>query len=249
MAPGTWRSMLLALPLAAIACGPPPAEETTPPADPMADVPPKELFERGVALAQAGDFVRAEQYLAEARDRGHAEEQVMPVLIRVCLASSRLRAALGYAEPYLERHPDAWALRFLVASIHLGLGRPEDARAELERVVREKPRQAEPHFLLAVVLRDAFGESDSARPHFERYLELAPEGEHATEVREALRQEPVSRPVRIERSEVPEAGEAAPERAGAQEATGDDAAAAEEGAAEEGADETAADETGTEDGG
>ena len=43
-------------------------------------------------------------------------------LVRVCIASSRLRAALGHAEPFLRRHPDAWQLRYLVAAIHLALG-------------------------------------------------------------------------------------------------------------------------------
>lgn len=182
------RTAVAMLMCALSACGHAPAEGEDPPAgDPVQNVEGEELFAQGVALAQRGDLIRAEQYLSAAMQRGYPEERVMPVLVRVLIASSRLRVALDYASPYLGRHPDDWALRYLVASIHLGMGEPQDARRQLVRVVEAAPDQPEPHYLLAVVLRDELMEPVEAEPHFRRYLELAPSGEHAQEAREALR--------------------------------------------------------------
>ncbi|HEU5058942.1 MAG TPA: tetratricopeptide repeat protein [Kofleriaceae bacterium] len=156
------------------------------PGDPLKKVPPEELFRRGIALGNAGDLIRAEQYLAAAIDRGYPAEKALPPLLRVCLASSRLRAALGHAEPYLAEHPEAWSLRYLVASIHLGIGNMEEARASLERVIADAPDQPDAYFLLGVVLRDGVGDRPGAARRFERYLELAPKGQHVSEARAAL---------------------------------------------------------------
>lgn len=182
----------------------PPQVEEPPPGDPVQEVPAEDLFIQGVVLAQRGDLVRAEQYLASALDRGHPENRVMPVLLRVLVAASRLRVALDYAVPYLERNPDDWALRYLVASIHLGMGNAALARRELERVVETAPDQADPHYLLGIVLRDEMGDPTAAEAHFRRYLELAPEGGHADEVRDALRRIQVRLPAATPETPSPE---------------------------------------------
>lgn len=189
----------LALALAAApACTRAPRPAGPPPGDPLASVRGSDLYRRGVALARAGDFVRAEQYLTTAIARGYPEARALPALLRVCVASSRLRAALGHAEPYLERNPDAWSLRYLVASIYLGVGEADRARESLERVIADAPDQAGPHYLLAIVLRDELGDRPGAARHFASYLALAPRGPHAAEVRAAVRAieaEPAARPV------------------------------------------------------
>lgn len=194
LAPTSMLAILL------FACGhePPPAE--VPPADPVQDVSGEDLFAQGVAMAERGDLVRAEQYLAAAMDRGYPEDRAMPLLLRVLVSASRLRVALEYAEPYLARHPEAWPLRYLVGSIHLAMGDAAGARRELERVVETAPEEPEPHYLLAVVLRDEMGDPVAAEARFRRYLELAPEGTHASEARDALR--------RVELPERPAAGAA-----------------------------------------
>lgn len=143
-------------------------------------------FAQGERAAARGDTVRAEQYFSLALERGYDARKVLPVLLSVCLKSSRLRAALDHAEPYLQNHPDDHELRYLVASIYAGLGATEKAQAELERLLRNDPAHADGHFLLAVLeLED---DPDRAREHFRSYLDLAPTGDHAADVRERLRE-------------------------------------------------------------
>lgn len=179
------RRWLLVVALAT-ACAEAPAKPEGSPGDPLKTVPAAELYRRGIALGEAGDLIRAEQYLAAAIDRGYPAEQALPPLMRVCLASSRLRAALGHAEPYLAQHPDAWSLRYLVASIQLGIGNVDDARVSLERVIVDAPEQPDAYYLLGVLLRDDVGDRTGAAQRFERYIQLAPKGEHASEARAAL---------------------------------------------------------------
>jgi tetratricopeptide (TPR) repeat protein len=190
----------------ACACGASsPDPERTP--DPLASVSGRDLFERGRALAARGESIRAEQYLTAAIDRGYPEQEAMPLVIRACVSSSRLSSALGYAEPYLRRHPQDWSLRFLVATLEVGLDRVDDARANFEHVVADAPDAPEPHFALAMLLRDDLHLEDEARPLLERYLELAPEGRHAPEVRAALAPSPLRReraPVEIHRDSDPD---------------------------------------------
>jgi hypothetical protein len=100
------------------------------------------------------------------------------------LASSRLRAALDHAEPYLRDHPEAETLRYLVATIHLALGQREAARLELQQLLRRNPEQADAHYLMGVLSADA--EPALAREHWRQHLELAPHGDHAAEVRSLL---------------------------------------------------------------
>ena len=207
------RRLLTLFPFALlIACGPPPAPQTAPPAaDPIQEVDAESLFARGIQYAQSGDFVRAEQYLASSIQRGYPEREGLRALLHVCVRGSRLRAALDYAHPYLERHPEDWPLRFLLASVHIGLNEGQTAYSHLERVVREAPDEPDPHFLFAVVLRDELGNIDAATAHFERYLQLAPDGERAGAARESLRRmnvpvpqasaelpEPVTNPAEVE---------------------------------------------------
>ncbi|HEY8431529.1 MAG TPA: hypothetical protein VIL20_24280, partial [Sandaracinaceae bacterium] len=111
----------LALALLAAACGGAARQGGAPPPDPLETVTAEQLYAQGVSLGRSGDYVRAEQYLVAAIDRGYPEERALPALMAVCVEASRLTAALAYAEPFLARHPTHWPLRLLVASIHMGL--------------------------------------------------------------------------------------------------------------------------------
>jgi tetratricopeptide (TPR) repeat protein len=137
-------------------------------------------------MAAAGDLTRAEQYIGAAMVRGYPENQALPVLIRVCIAASRLRVAVGYAEPYLDRNPRDWSLRLVVASLYLGLGEPVKARRHLELVMAAHPEEAETYYLMGLLMRDEVGDPTAAERHFARYLRLEPDGPHHEEAEHAL---------------------------------------------------------------
>lgn len=143
-----------------------------------------ELFQRGEQAAKQGDTVRAEQYLSMALDRGFDKKRVLPIMLRVCLSGSRLRAALNHAEPYLLENPHDRRLRYLVATIHLGLGQLDDARTDLNQLLRADPNNANAHYLLGVL--ESGARVQQAPKYFRKYLELAPQGERSVEVRSRL---------------------------------------------------------------
>jgi tetratricopeptide (TPR) repeat protein len=151
-------------------------------ADPLDRVQPEQLYREGERLALQGDPIRAEQYLSTAIQRGYPAGLAMPLLLRVCVVSSRLGAALKYATPYLRLHPDDYHLRYLVAAVQLGLGRPNEARTELERVLLRAPDHADAHYLLGVVLRDHLGDTGGAVEQFALHQKYAPQGLHGAEV-------------------------------------------------------------------
>jgi TolA-binding protein len=172
-------ALLSALGCASTATNLPPAGGAT-----SGDEQAATLFRRGRDAAERGDSVRAEQYLSLALDRGYDAERALPFLLQVCVSSSRLRAALDHAEPYLRDHPDAETLRYLVATIHVGLGQTNEARVELEQLLHANPDSIDAHYLLGVL--DSDGDVESARTHFRTYLDVAPKGERAPEVRSRL---------------------------------------------------------------
>lgn len=146
----------------------------------------QQMMSEGVAAAQTGDFTRAEQYFAAALHRGGPPEEILPPLLRVCVSAHRYRAAVEYSRPYLLMHEEAWALRFLIASIHIGLNEPLTASRHLELVLRHNPNHAEAEFLLGTLFRDDLRDPGRADEHFRRYLALAPDGPHADAARSGL---------------------------------------------------------------
>ena len=194
-----------------VACGGAAAESGREPMpDPLDGVEAQRLYEHGVALAHRGDHLRAEQYIRAAIERGYDRGEALPMLIQVCVAASRLSAAVHHAEPYLEEHPDDWALRYVVASLHLGMGQIAQAKEHLERVIRDAPDEPDPWFALGTLHFEHLHDIDRARPYFERYLELAPEGNHADEARSAVEAHHLAPP--------PEGAEVAPTEDAAAEA-------------------------------
>lgn len=161
--------------------------------DPLSEVTAQELYDRGVAFAARGDLIRAEQYFVAAIEKGQPESQVLPILVRICIASSRHSAALAHAEPYLRSNPGEWRLRLLVASLHLGLGEVDDARLDLHRVILGAPEDPAAYYMLGMLYREELTDDTTARPLLERYLELVPEGGHSDEVRAALAAGPMRR--------------------------------------------------------
>jgi cytochrome c-type biogenesis protein CcmH/NrfG len=62
------------------------------------------------------------------------------------------------------------------------------ARTLLDRAVQADPNHADAHFYRGVLLLEGFNEVDAAVGEFQRYLVLAPDGQFATQARNALAQ-------------------------------------------------------------
>lgn len=142
------------------------------------------LFQQGREAARNGDTLRAEQYLSMALEAGFDQHKILPLMLKVCLQSSRLRSALDHAEPYLLQYPEDRALRYLVATIHLSLGQVEKARLNLEELLRTDIRDADAHYLLGI-LEMRLVPSESA-DHLRTYLSLSPAGNRSAEAKSRL---------------------------------------------------------------
>lgn len=152
----------------------------------LTNVTAEDLFLLGVSHAHSGDFLRAEQYLAAARQRGHEQASAIRWLVRVCIAASRYQSALRHAHRYLRENPRHWSLRLVVASLHEALGDSARAKSELEYIVRAEPDWALPHYRLAMLYRDNGDDRAQINAQLEQYLELAPDGHHAPEAQSFL---------------------------------------------------------------
>lgn len=146
--------------------------------------PAAELIARGREAAARGDAVRAEQYLSLAIEEGADRRQVLPMLLQACLRSSHLRAALNHAEPYLLDHPEDDTLRYLVATIHLGLGQVVPARRELGLLLQRDESNPDAHYLLGII--ESAGNLDAARAHFLAVVAHSKDEEQKIEVQSRL---------------------------------------------------------------
>ena len=178
-----YPTLIAALLLLGCASGPKlePPHQSSRPKD---ERPTVELVARGRDAAMRGDAVRAEQYLSLAIEQGADRRVVMPLLLKACLRSSHLRAALNHAEPYLLEHPDDDALRYLVANIHLGLGQVVPARRELGLLLQRDESNPDAHYLLGVI--ESASQIGAARNHFLTVVEHSTDEEQKIEVRSRL---------------------------------------------------------------
>jgi tetratricopeptide (TPR) repeat protein len=184
---GVWCSWLL---LAVVGCSSAPPPEAASPATvarQRAEIA-RSLLETGRALAAQGDALRAEQYLRAALEGGASRRDVLPLLISVCIASQRYRAAIADARLFLRDHPGAGRLRFVLASLLAGIGDFPAAVDELTRLVSSEPEHELGHYALGVLYRDRLRHAERADHEFRAYLQLAPGGAHAEEARASLLQ-------------------------------------------------------------
>jgi tetratricopeptide (TPR) repeat protein len=136
------------------------------------DVPGRASFDRGTALTARADYTGAEHALVEALTAGYPAARVLPLILDVCRKADRLSAGVDYATPYLRLHPGDYPLRYRVAELLFALGRYEQTRSELERVLDIAPNYGPAHFLLAVTLRDHFHDANAAAEHLAVYHRL-----------------------------------------------------------------------------
>jgi tetratricopeptide (TPR) repeat protein len=79
---------------------------------------------------------------------------------------------------------DAQAHLYLAHAL-LNLSRPHDALIEAERVVQIDPKLADAYVVIGGIRQDR-GDTKSSRQAFRRYLELAPDGQYARDLRKLL---------------------------------------------------------------
>ena len=144
------------------------------------------LLDRGKAFANVGDTTRAEQYFAAAITSGADERVVVPLLLTVCAQDGRYRVAIQYAETYLKSHPRDLRVRFVLGTLYSAVNEPSPAREALNTVVDARPEDADAHFALGVLLRDADHDYAGADQQFREYIRLKPRGSHAEEAQASL---------------------------------------------------------------
>jgi tetratricopeptide (TPR) repeat protein len=144
-----------------------------------------DLAMQGMRLAEAGDHMRAEQYLAGALEAGGDVDAVLPSLLRVCVAGERYEAALAYAERY---EPDARAsaeLHLVLAALQLSVGQVDAARRSLE-IVLSQQNHAQAHYLLGDLYYHTLQDYAAADHHYREYLALVPTGRRSENARRLL---------------------------------------------------------------
>ncbi|HKP59871.1 MAG TPA: tetratricopeptide repeat protein [Polyangiales bacterium] len=135
-----------------------------------------ESFQRGTELATRSQYTAAEQALSEALEGGYPAARVLPVLLDVCNKNGRQSVAVSYAAPYLRLNPGDFQLRYQVAQLLFELGRFDEVRSELSRVLDTAPNHARAHYLLALTLRDHLADDVQAARHFAAYHRLSDQG-------------------------------------------------------------------------
>jgi tetratricopeptide (TPR) repeat protein len=178
-----FSTLVLVTALSAVGCGTAANGATTKNAatSPLKD--PTMLIEQGEAFAANGDFTRAQQYYAAAIAAGGKSKQILPQLLKACIAAGDLRLATEYAETALSRNPDDAHLRFLTGALQAQVGNRPGARDHLVQAASELKTDASVQFSVATFFRDDMQDRIEADPYFREYLRLAPTGEHAAEAR------------------------------------------------------------------
>ena len=128
-----------------------------------------------------GDLLRAEQYYLRAEALGRSEDEMLPRILRVLVQAQRYDEALERCRKRLERRPEDRSTRYVEAALFVALDRLSEAQRELETLLRTKPDDADAYLALGRIYRDAG--DNRARPMFEKYLALSPNGDSAAQVR------------------------------------------------------------------
>lgn len=92
---------------------------------------------------------------------------------------------LAACHPAIDADPEAADIMVMLARSEIDLGRPAEAQAWAEKALRIKRDLADAYVLLGGAEQE-MGKSAEARAAYRKYLELAPTGRHARELRAVL---------------------------------------------------------------
>jgi len=119
--------------------------------------------------------------LAVNADPGFFDAQYNAALLAF-LAGDLPRSLLGY-ENALALQPDSVNARYNFALALKQGGYALDAVNELQRIIEARPNEARAHLTLANIFAQQFEDTDKARPHYIKVIELEPRNPQASSIR------------------------------------------------------------------
>jgi len=141
----------------------------------------------GICIAQAGAKKEdGEPYLLKALERNPKDERVVASLIETSKAKGDKAAEQKYTtmlETLQGPNPDTIYNKGVEA---FNNGKTKEAKAQLLKALEVDPKYARAHYLLGMV-EYASMDLKATKFHFLKYLEIAPTGDKAAEVREMLK--------------------------------------------------------------
>ncbi len=146
-------------------------------------------LELGQRAEDTGDLLRAEQYYVRAEALGEPAVSIMPRILRVLVAAQRYADALLRCNNRLERFPDDRPTRFVRSALFVALEQPARAEQDLNTLVRTKPEDGQAYLALGRLYKDVMKDAARGRAMLQKYLDLDPNGEDATQVRFELAEE------------------------------------------------------------
>lgn len=141
----------------------------------------------GICKARAGEKkADAEPYLLKALERNAKDEAVIGGLIETSKAKGDKAAEKKYAAMLEALHGPNPDLLYNKGVESFNAGKNAEAKTELLRVLEIDPKYAKAHYLLGMV-EYANMNLKGTKQHFLKYLEMAPTGDKAAEIKEMLK--------------------------------------------------------------
>lgn len=166
-----------------------PAPRPVPAAPPRNPQAAAVSYSNGVRLQTAGDLDRALQEYSHALQDDPTMATAHYNIGLVYKAKNdwtNARAAFLHA---LEINPAMTDARYMLALAYRDMGDEAKAATELETVIHQQPKHAEAHLALGLLYRKNPAKLESARRELARYVELAPSGTSAKDVRNWLKRQ------------------------------------------------------------
>jgi tetratricopeptide (TPR) repeat protein len=107
-------------------------------------------------------------------------------LVRTKEELDRMKALMRRMLATKEREKERPVQHATRAAVHTARGRHEDAERAYRRALKANPDDYMIHYNLGILYEDELKNNRKARHHYEKFLELAPDGPMAAEVREWL---------------------------------------------------------------
>lgn len=135
---------------------------------------PQTKFQLAMAYLQTTNMDRAEAALEQAISLNTNFTEAIVLQGRLKLSKGDASGVVNSMLSLIKRQPDARAAYELLAYAYRALRRPDDAAAVLRGLIKSYPKDPQPQFLLAMILREQ-GKNAETRALLEGALVLAPD--------------------------------------------------------------------------